>query len=74
VRVRDADNQKVVVEQVVADHPAIVCQWAQGPENLATVKVRIVREQLTTETLHSSVHIHLSQPLREVITIPVALE
>src|SRR5262249_45518919 len=37
--VRDNDNQGVVVERVVADDPGIVCHWAPGPNNLATVKV-----------------------------------
>lgn len=71
VLIRDANDQAVVVDHITADDPAVVCQWAQGPNNLATVKITVDRTRVPGEHLRSAVHVQLSQPLSETVTIPV---
>jgi hypothetical protein len=71
VLVRDADDQPVVVERVEADEPAVTCRWAQGPNHLATVKVHVDRSRLTGRTLQTAIHIHISKPEGETLTVPV---
>src|SRR5262249_84421 len=46
VLIRDSENQTVVVEKVVADHPAVSCRWASGPDTMATVKIQVDSSQL----------------------------
>ena len=70
VLIRDSKDEPVIVERVVADDPAIICKWAQGPNNQATVKIS-VKESPGAEPLKSAVHVHISKPVSEVLTIPV---
>jgi hypothetical protein len=71
VRVRDGEDQPVRIEQVEADDPAITCRWAQGPNNLATVRVIVDRARLQGGRLQSQIHVHISDPVHETLTIPV---
>jgi hypothetical protein len=71
VVIRDSENQQVHIERVVADDPAISCQWAQGPQNMATLKVRVERAKLHGAHLQSAVHVEISQPVPQTLTIPV---
>jgi hypothetical protein len=71
VRVRDSEDQPVMIEQIVADDPAITCRWAQGPNNLATVRVIVDRARLKGGSLQSQIHVHISNPTHETLTIPV---
>jgi hypothetical protein len=71
VLVRDAEDQPVVVEEVTADDPALRCRWAQGPNRLATVKVRAERGRAGGTMLRTAIHIHISKPAGEVLTVPV---
>jgi hypothetical protein len=71
VLIRGADDQGVQVERVTADDPAIHCQWVQGPNNAATVKVTIDRAQLRGTQLHSAVHVEVGKPAHETLTVPV---
>lgn len=72
VLIRDANDQQVVVDQITADDPAVVCQWAQGPNNLATVRVTVDRTRVPGDHLSSAVHVRLRQPVAETVTIPVS--
>jgi hypothetical protein len=72
LRVRDARDEPVVVEEVTADDPAIQCRWANGPENLATVRVQIDRTHLRGNSLQSAIHIRLAGPVQETLTVPVS--
>jgi hypothetical protein len=67
-----ADDRDVHIERVESDHPAIQCRWAQGPGHQATLKIRVDREQIPGDRLRAAVHVHLSQPLAETVTIPVS--
>jgi hypothetical protein len=67
-----ADEQEVRVEKVEADDPAITCQWAAGPGPRATLKIRIDRARISGDTLNSTVHVRLSRPAPQTLTIPVS--
>jgi hypothetical protein len=71
VRVRDSEDQPVIIEQIGADDPAITCRWAQGPNNLATIRVMVDRARLKGGSLQSQIHVQISDPVRETLTIPV---
>jgi hypothetical protein len=71
VLLRPAGDAAVVVERVEADDPAVVCTWAPGPDNCATVKVAIDRDQLPADGLHSTIHVHISKPAPDTLTVPV---
>jgi hypothetical protein len=71
VLVRDMGDQAVVVDRVTADDPALTCRWAQGPNQLATVKVQVERIRVTGAELHSAIHVHISKPTAEVLVVPV---
>lgn len=66
-----ADDREVHIDRVEADHPALACRWAQGPGPQATLKIRVDRKQIPGDRLRAAVHVHLSQPVVETITIPV---
>jgi hypothetical protein len=72
VLIRAADDQGVVVERVTADDPAIACQWAQGPSTSATVKLTIDRNRLHGNQLQSAVHVQVTKPVPQSLTIPVS--
>jgi hypothetical protein len=69
--IRDREGQAVVVDQVWADHPGIRATWAAGPGSMATVRISLDRAQLTAGTVQSALHISLSKPVPEVVTIPL---
>jgi hypothetical protein len=71
VLIRDSDNQGVKIEHVMVDDPAITCRWAEGPGPLATVKIQVDRTQTQGKPFHSAVHIQISKPVRETLTVPV---
>jgi hypothetical protein len=71
VRVRDRDNQAVLIDRIVADNPAITCRWAPGPETMATVKILVDSRLLSGGAMRSAIHVHVGKPVREVLTIPV---
>ncbi len=66
------DDAEVRIERVECDHAAIDCHWAQGPGRQATVKVRIDRSRILGDNLLGSVHVHISSPTPQTITIPVS--
>jgi hypothetical protein len=72
VQVHAGDDRPVVVERVTADDDALRCQWVQGPGNRATVKVSADRQRMAGRVLKSAIHIHVRQPVRETVTIPVS--
>ncbi|MCC6418809.1 MAG: DUF1573 domain-containing protein [Gemmataceae bacterium] len=71
VRLTDRDGQKVVIEDVTADDPALQCRWAAGPENCATVKVQLDGARLPGGNRDSAVRVRVSAPVRETLVIPV---
>ena len=74
VLIRDRDDEQVEVERVVAEDPALVCTWAPGPNNLATVKVGADGGKIAAGGLRSFVHVHVSKPVPQVVTISVSIQ
>ncbi len=70
VRLRDQQDQPVVVECVTSDRPNVICQWAPGPEHQATVKLKLNAKQ-SGGPGSATVRVQLSSPVREVVTIAV---
>jgi hypothetical protein len=71
VRICDSQDQPVTIENAVSDHPAVVCSWAGGPGNHATLKVVLDHAKANTAQGAATVRIEVSSPVREVLTIPV---
>jgi hypothetical protein len=72
VLLRPAGAGAVEVGRAEADDPAVVCTWAPGPDRCATLKVSIDRTKLPADGLHSAIHVHISKPVSETVTVPVA--
>jgi hypothetical protein len=72
VLLRPAGSGAVAVERVEGDDPAVVCTWAAGPDDCATVRVSIDRTKLPADGLRSAIHIHVSKPAPETVTVPVS--
>jgi hypothetical protein len=71
LRVRDGHGEAIQIEAVTADDPALQCRWAVGPENQATIRVQVNRDRLHGSRLDSALHIRLSGPVRQTLTVPV---
>jgi hypothetical protein len=71
VLIRDADDRRVVVDQVTADDPAISCRFATGPENNVTVRIQLDADRMMGGGLDSAVRVQLSRPVPETLIIPV---
>ena len=67
-----AEDAEVHIERVESDHPAVDCRWAQGPGHQATLKIRVDRKQILGDRLRAYVHVHLSRPAAETLTIPIS--
>jgi hypothetical protein len=73
VRLRDTQDQPVVIESAIPDDGVISCSWAAGPDNQATLKLQADRAKLGDGPLRTVLRVQLSQPVREVLTIPVVV-
>ncbi len=71
VLVRDNHDHEVVIDAVTSDNPAITCQWAKGPGNLATLKISADRKGVPEQGLHGFVQVNVSKPVKQTLTIPV---
>jgi hypothetical protein len=71
VLIRDERGQSVHIDQILADDPAITCQWAPGPDVMATLRVRANRSLVAGESLRSAIHIRIDRPVVETVTIPI---
>jgi hypothetical protein len=73
IRLRDRQDQPVRVERIVADHPAIATSWAAGPGTMATLRISVDHRRLERTPWESAVHVHLSGPVAQTLTIPVSV-
>lgn len=72
VLLRDAEEQAVVVEDVTADDPAVVCRWAQGPGAMATLKIQVNEaERRGRDHIESLIHVRVKTPAGAALTVPV---
>src|SRR5204863_5654965 len=61
VRLRSANDQAVRIAKIEPSDPALVCTWAPGPGNDATLKIQ-VQAVRATATMQSYLEVHLSAP------------
>lgn len=71
VQLRAADEQDVRIERIECDPPTISCRWKPGPGHRATLCIRVDRSLIVGESLRGAVHVHLSQPTPQIVTVPV---
>ncbi|HEV3261061.1 MAG TPA: DUF1573 domain-containing protein [Gemmataceae bacterium] len=71
VLIQDSGNEAVVLSGVMADDPAVVCQWAQGPGPMTTVKVSVDRSRVHGQALQTTIHVHVSKPVAQELNIPL---
>jgi hypothetical protein len=69
--IRDSDDLPVLIDDVTADSPALICQWSKGENKAATVKVRVDSKGNQEGKLTSAIHVHVSKPIPTILTIPV---
>jgi hypothetical protein len=67
-----AEDDDIRIDRIESDHPAVTCRWAPGPGHQATLKIHVDRRQIPGDRLRAAVHVHVSQPAAETITIPVS--
>jgi hypothetical protein len=72
VRLRGPDEDALEIERVEADHPALRCTWTAGRNNMATVKVTFDRDKIEGDGLQSAIHVHVTKPAPQTVTIPVS--
>lgn len=69
IRLRDRQDQPVLVEAISVDDPAVTCTWAPGPETQATLRVRVDGARLASD--RTLLRLQLSQPVQETVIIPI---
>lgn len=62
---------KVVVEKVIADDPALTCTFAQGPGEMATVKINVDRNKTQGQNVQTAVKVVVSSPGFQTVVVPV---
>jgi Protein of unknown function (DUF1573) len=72
VRLRPANDQPVRIAKIEPSDPALVCTWAAGPGNDATLKIQ-VQAGCLPEAASSHIIVHFGGPVGEPMTIPVTL-
>ncbi len=72
VLLRPSGDEAVAVERAEADHPAVGCTWAAGPDRCATLRVSIDRAKLPAGGLNATIHVHISKPTPTTVDVPVA--
>jgi hypothetical protein len=73
VQIRDSENGAVLIDKVTTADDAILCQWARGPNNLATLRISVDRRHIQGDHWHGSLQVHIKQPVDETVTIPVSV-
>ena len=56
IRLHGPDEGPILIEGIDADHPGFVCTWAQGPENMATVKIAFDQAKLDAEDIRARLY------------------
>jgi Protein of unknown function (DUF1573) len=72
VRLRSANDQPVRIAKIEPSNPALVCTWAAGPGNDATLKIQVQTGRLP-EAAASHVSVHFTGPVDEPMMIPVEI-
>jgi hypothetical protein len=73
VQIRDNESGAVLIDKVTTTDDAILCQWARGPNNLATLRISVDRSLIHDESWRGSLQVHILKPVEETLTIPVSV-
>jgi Protein of unknown function (DUF1573) len=68
---RTSSEAKMQIDSIAGDHPAITARWAANAEGVVAVRVQLDPARLTQPSFDSAIHIHLTQPQTQTITVPV---
>lgn len=78
VLLRDSEGQPVVIERIEPQDQGLSCSWAAGPDAMATVRLSPDCDLLLGNhisgilpEIRTAVHVHVSQPVKQIVTIPV---
>jgi hypothetical protein len=71
ILLRPAQDQDVEVASVECDDAAVRCTHAKGPGHMATLRVRIDREQAAARGVHTVLRIRLARPEGTVLSVPL---
>ena len=71
IRLRGPEDETIQIDHVEADHPALRCTWATGPNNMATIKIAFDRSKFEGEIVKSAVRVYVAKPTPQLLTIPV---
>ncbi len=71
---RNASPKEMKIGSIEADSPAITTRWAANAEGVIAIRVQVDQARLTGASLESAIHIHLEQPTKEILTVPVHLK
>ena len=74
VLIRDADDQRVEVGQIVAEHAAVQCRWVSAPNGSMTLRIQVDGTQVGSQSFKTEVEVHVTKPIPQVLRIPVACE
>lgn len=74
LEVADARKEPVLLGKVTADHPALRCTWATGPEHCSTIRVQVDHTQLAGKGFVGQLRIEVDQPVRETLLVPVRVQ
>jgi hypothetical protein len=74
VLVRDSAGEPVTIDRVDADDPAVTCRWPEGPTSPGAVRVRLDPARAGDGGPHGAIHIHVSKPVAETLTVPVTAD
>ena len=68
---RTSSSVKMEIDSITADDPAITARWAANAEGVIAVRVQIDHARLLQGSFDKAIHIHLTRPQSQTITVPV---
>ncbi len=71
---RSPSSKEMKIGSIEADSPALTTRWAANAEGVIAIRVQVDQARLTGAGLESAIHIHLEQPTKETLNIPVHLK
>lgn len=74
VLLRSGGTEAVLIDRLLAHHPAITCRWAKGPGKFATVKFTIDASKVKGDKLETAVDIFVSSPSTLQLSVPISCE
>ena len=72
-RLRSVNDQPVRIKKIEPSDAGLICTWAPGPGNDATVRVRTQVSAETAAATHHVIAIHLESSAADIVSIPVTV-